>query len=100
MNTHSMKLVTVVCETLARDPIQALLAEVGAHGYTVCAVEGAGAKGERAGDIREFGNIQVEAIVQPAVAERLLSRLEREFFPRYTMIAYETDVRVLRGEKF
>ncbi len=100
MNTHPMKLVTVVCEALARDPIQALLAEVGAHGYTVFQVEGAGAQGERTGDIREFSNIQVEVIVPAPVAEKLLTRLERDFFPRFAMIAYEADVRVLRREKF
>ena len=95
-----MKLVTVVCEALAREPIQTVLAEVGAHGYTVFPVEGAGAQGERAGDIREFGNIQVEVIVPPAVAEKLLARLQSEFFPHYAMVAYESDVRVLRREKF
>jgi nitrogen regulatory protein P-II 2 len=100
MDTHPMKLVTVVCEALAREPVQLLLSEVGAHGYTVFQVEGAGAQGERAGDIREFGNIQLEVIVPPAVAEKLLSRLQREFFPRYAMVAYESDVRVLRREKF
>jgi nitrogen regulatory protein P-II 2 len=100
MDTHPMKLVTVVCEALVREPIQALLAEVGAHGYTVFQVEGAGAKGERTGDIRELANIQVEVIVPPAVAEKLLDRLQREFFPRYAIVAYESDVRVLRREKF
>jgi nitrogen regulatory protein P-II 2 len=100
MNTHPMKLVTVVCEALAREPIQALLNEVGAHGFTVFQVEGAGARGQRTGDILEFANIQVEVIVPPEVADKLLTRLEREFFPRMAMIAYTSDVRVLRREKF
>ena len=39
MNTHPMKLVTIVSEALARAPLTRLLAEVGAHGYTVAAVE-------------------------------------------------------------
>ena len=45
-------------------------------------------------------NIQVEVIVPPAVAEKLLARLEKEFFAKFAMVAYETDVRVLRREKF
>jgi len=100
MNTHPMKLVTIVCEALARGPLTALLNEVGAHGYTLFTVEGSGAQGHRAADIEEFANIQVEVIVPPSVADRLLARLEEDFFSRYAMIAYESDVRVLRRDKF
>jgi nitrogen regulatory protein PII len=71
-----MKLVTIVCEAYALDPVKTLLREVGAHGFTHFAVEGAGAAGE------------------------LLARLRKEFSPRYGMIAFESDVRVLRAEKF
>ena len=100
MNTHPMKLVTIVCEAYARDAVTTLLREVGAHGYTLFAVEGDGSRGKRPGDIPEFANIQIEVVVSPAVADSLLTRLEKEFFPRYAMIAFEGDVRVLRKEKF
>lgn len=100
MNTHPMQLVTVVCEALARGPVERLLTEVGAHGYTAFTVEGAGAQGRRTGEIREFGNVQIEVIVPPAVADVLLGRLERDFFPQFAMIAYAMEVRVLRREKF
>ena len=56
--------------------------------------------GERPADIREFANIQIEVIIPPERADVLLQRLEKEFFARYAMIAYETDVRVLRANKF
>ena len=100
MNTHPMKLVTIVCEAYAREAVTNLLREVGAHGYTLFAVEGDGSQGKRPGDIPEFANIQIEVVVPPAVAETLLARLEKEFFPRYAMIAFECEVRVLRKEKF
>lgn len=100
MNTHPMKRVTIVTEALAREPIRRLLTEVGAHGYTIFGVEGSGARGPRPADIAEYGNIQIEVVLTPAVAERLLERLDREFFPRYAMIAYEDEVRVIRPEKF
>lgn len=100
MNTHPMKLVTIVCEALAREPLTALLDEVGAHGYTLFTVEGSGAGGHRAADIEEFANIQVEVVVPPPVSAQLLGRLEAEFFPLYAMIAYESEVRVLRPGKF
>ena len=95
-----MKLVTIICEALAREPLRKLLAEVGAHGYTLFTVEGDGNQGRRTADIQEFANIQLQVIVPPAVSEKLLARLKNEFFAKFGMVAYETDIRVLRREKF
>ena len=100
MNLYSMKLVTIVCEAYAQDAVTKLLRETGAHGWTLFAVEGDGSQGRRPADIREFANIQIEVVVPPEVAEKLLARLEKDFFPRYAMIAFESDVRVLRQGKF
>ena len=95
-----MKLVTIICEALAREPLRKLLAEVGAPGYTLFTVEGDGNQGRRTADIQEFANIQMQVIVPPGVADKLLERLEKEFFAKFGMVAYETDIRVLRREKF
>lgn len=100
MTTHAMKLVTIVCEAYVKAAVTKLLRDVGAHGYTLFAVEGDGARGRREADIPEFANIQVEVIVPPEVAQNLLARLEKEFFPRYGMIAFASDVHVLRRDKF
>jgi len=95
-----MRLVTIICEALARDAVTRLLREVGAQGWTIFKVEGTGAKGERTAEMSEFANIQVEVIVPPAVGDLLMERLERDFFPKFTMVAYESDVRVRRASKF
>jgi nitrogen regulatory protein P-II 2 len=100
MNLYPMKLVTIVCEAYAQDAVTKLLREIGAHGWTLFAVEGDGSQGRRPADIREFANIQIEVVVPPEVAGPLLARLEKDFFPRYAMIAFESDVRVLRQGKF
>ena len=100
MNTHPMKLVTIVCEAYAKDAVTKLLREVGAHGHTLFPVEGDGSQGKRPADIPEFANIQVEVIVPPSVAEQLLEKLGRDLFPRYAMVAFESEVRVLRPQKF
>lgn len=100
MTTHPVKHVTIISEALARTPLKLLLQEVGAHGYTLFTVEGDGAQGLRTADIQEFANIQIQVIVAPTVAEKLLTRLEQEFFPKFAMVAYETDIRVLRRAKF
>ena len=55
MNTHPMKLVTIVCEAYALTAVKKLLKEAGAHGWTHFPVEGAGDGGERtAGVVQEI----------------------------------------------
>jgi nitrogen regulatory protein PII len=100
MNTNPMKLVTIICEAYALEAMKGAMREVGAHGWTHFTVEGAGAGGERLGEMKEFANVQIEVVLKPEAADTLLERLEREFFPRYGMIAFEQDVRVIRSGKF
>lgn len=99
-NLHPIKLVTIVCEAHARDAMTVLLRDVGAQGWTLFQVEGDGAHGTRPADIPEFANIQIEVLLQPDAAATLLERLATEFFPLYAMVAFESDVHVLRQEKF
>lgn len=100
MNLHPTKRVTVICEALAREPVLELLQECGCHGWTLWEVQGSGAQGTRTADIPEFANIHVEVIAQPATADRVIERLATELFPKFAMVAYETDIRVLRPAKF
>lgn len=100
MNTHPMKLVTLVCEAYALEPVKKVLREIGAQGCTHFPVEGLGAGGQRSGEMKEFANVQIEIVLTPEAASALLARIEKEFFPHYGMIAFETDVRVLRAAKF
>lgn len=100
MKLYSMKLVTIVCEALARSAVTELLKEIGAHGYTLFPVEGVGAQGSRVADIEEFANIQIEVVLQTDPALQLLARLETDFFARFAMIAYSTDIEVIRSAKF
>lgn len=83
---------------LAPVPRTRFLHETGANGYTLFTVEGEGSQRQRTADIQEFANIQAGVIVQPTVATQLLTRLEQEFLPKCAMVAYETDIRVLRRE--
>ena len=100
MKLHAMKLVTIICEALARSAVTELLHEIGAHGYTLFPVEGVGAQGSRVADIEEFANIQIEVLLPPERATELMTRLDRDFFSRFAMIAYATDIEVIRSAKF
>jgi nitrogen regulatory protein PII len=100
MNLHPMKLVTIICEALLEERVVEILRQCGTHGHTAYSVRGSGSQGDRSADIVETGNVQIEIIVKPSVAEAVLERLHRELFSSYAMVAYETDVRVMRPEKF
>lgn len=100
MNLHPMKLVTIICEAVLEERVVALLREAGAHGHTVFNVRGSGYQGGRSADIVETGNVPIEIIVKPNVAESLLARLHAKWFASYAMVAYESEVCVLRHGKF
>jgi nitrogen regulatory protein PII len=100
MNLHPMKLVTIICEAVLEERIVEVLRECGAHGHTAFDVRGSGCQGRRSADLVESGNVQIEVIAKQAVAEALLSRLYSEFFHDYAMVAYESEVSVMRPEKF
>jgi hypothetical protein len=100
MNLHPMTLLTVICEAVLENRVVEALRDCGAHGHTAFNVRGSGHQGERSADLAESGNVQIEAIVQPAVAKAALARLQADFFHDYAMVAYESEVRVLRPDKF
>ncbi len=100
MTLHSLKQVTIVCEALARQAVLGVLEDVGAQGWTLATVEGLGPGGARDGEIPELANLRLEVLLQPEAAAMVLERLEHDLFPRYAMIAWETDVRVLRPARF
>ncbi len=100
MNRHPMKLVTIICEAVLEERVVAVLRECGAHGHTAFDVRGSGCQGRRSADLLESGNVQIEVIAKPAVAEALLARLYSGFFHDYAMVAYESEVSVMRPEKF
>ncbi len=99
-NLHPMRLVTIVCEALAKDIVLRLARECGAHGATIGPASGLGATGERPADIEEAANVRVELVVTPETAARIVESVERELFPRFACVLWETDVRVLRRSKF
>jgi len=100
LKLHPMKLITIVCEAYALEPVKTLLRESGATGWTHFIVEGEGNRGERIADMPDYANVQIEIVIHPSKSEALLRRLQDEFFARYGMIAFESDVRVMRSNHF
>lgn len=99
MTALSLRLVAVVAEALLEDRIVRALHEEGARGHTVTEARGEGSRGVRASEW-EGKNVKIEVIVAEDVAERILARVAEEYFEHYAVIAYVTEVRVVRAQKY
>lgn len=99
MNTVGMKKVTLVAEGVLEQRIVRELRELGAGGYTVSGVRGEGSRGVRASDW-EGDNVKVETLVGAGTADRILAHVAAAYFEHYAVIAWVTDVQVVRGDKY
>ena len=99
METHEVILLTIVAEHVLRERQIAEIQLAGARGYTAYEVEGEGSRHRRLSEVLG-SNIKIETIVSLEVANRLLSTLNREYFPKFAAIAYTTIINVVRGEKY
>lgn len=99
MQTTKLLKVTVVAEAILRERLIAEIVSAGATGYTSSTAEGEGSRHLRSGDL-PGDNVRIETIVNEQVADRLLTQLANQYFPHFALIAYVTEVRVIRGEKY
>ena len=99
METTEIRLLTIVAEEILRDRLIEEIRSAGARGFTLTRAEGEGSRHRRVGDVLG-GNIKLEVLASPTVADRLLSVLASDYFPQYAVIAYVTTVGVVRGEHY
>lgn len=94
-----MKLITIVTEGLLKEKMIDLLKSHAVTGFTISRVEGEGSRGVRAREW-EGPNLKIESIVSPEIGEEILDDIGARFFDDYSVVAWLSEVRVLRGEKF
>lgn len=94
-----LKKVTIVAERLLKEGLLELLKEAGATGHTLTMCEGVGSKGVRASDW-EGRNIQIDSIVPRDIADKVMKSVGEKYMRNYSIIAYLSDVEVLRSDKF
>lgn len=99
MARHTVNLVTIVAEGVLREQLLAELLELGARGYTVGEVHGHGSSGI-SGQFWSGAQIRIETLVAPAVAERIMEHLQANYFNIYSVIAYNSEVSVVRADKY
>ena len=91
--------VTIIAEGLLREPILEILKANGSTGFTIIACEGEGSRGNHTSDW-EGRNVHIETIGDADTADKILNEIEARYLEDYSIIAYLTEVRVLRGSKF
>jgi nitrogen regulatory protein P-II 2 len=99
MVTTNLKLLTIVAESVLEDRIVRDLHAAGATGHTVTTAHGSGSRGVRAGSVGG-GNVRIETVLRPDLADQFLENMAERYFQHYAVIAWTSDVAVLRGDKF
>lgn len=100
MQTHSRKLLVVICEAALEKSLIDDIAMLGAAGYTIADVRGGGRGGTRDGTWEADRSIEMKVICEAAVAERIAAHVLATYGAHYAVTLYLDDVSVLRPEKF
>jgi nitrogen regulatory protein P-II 2 len=101
MQLYPLKLVTVVGESVIMEDIAELGLELGATGYTMSEVAGHGSRSARNVSMASGAKtLKVEFVVPTEVATTILQQVSAEYFEHYAIIAWLSDVSVMRGEQY
>jgi nitrogen regulatory protein PII len=94
-----LKLVTIIAADSLKNHIVKDIQSLGAKGYTVSYVEGKGEK-ELRNSAWEGENVKIETIVSSDACDKIMTYLQKNYFDKYAMIAFSTDVMVVRSTHF
>jgi len=100
MPDDSRKLVTIITEVVLEADISEALEKLGATGYTVTNARGKGSRGVRDAGWSASANIRIEVVCSDDVASRITDHMRRHYYEDYAMLIFESDVKVLRPDKF
>lgn len=99
MNTITLTLLTIIAEALLKDRLLHEVRRAGAKGFTVTDVSGEGSRQRRVSEILG-DNIKIEIIAKRETADNILLVLQKDFFPRYAVVAFMNEVQVVREDKY
>ena len=98
METAKVKLVTIIATSELSGRLESDLLELGAGGYTIARVNGRGEHGPRIRGVFDVGNIQIEALVVPHVARKILERVAG--YEELRVVAFAYDVEAVPRSRF
>jgi len=99
MNTITLTLLTIIAEALLKDRLLHEVRRAGAKGFTVTDVSGEGSRQRRVSEILG-DNIKIEIIAKRETADNILVVLQKDYFPRYAVVAFMSEVQVVREDKY
>jgi hypothetical protein len=100
MEQFNRRLLTIITEAALERELLAEFDTLGVRGYTITDARGRGGRGTRKSRWAHEGNIRVEVVCEPSLAERVAGRLRERYYDDYAMILFMQDVSVLRPDKF
>ncbi|SRR6056297_1627223 len=98
-DSGSVVCVSIVAESILEGRLVEDLKRAGALGWTITPARGQGPRERRVSEI-EGGNVKVETLVSPAVAERIWELLTADYFTDYAIAAWTSEVRVARPQRY
>lgn len=99
MKFVDFKKVSVICDDALEIHLVEDLKKCGVKGFTLEEAKGFGIHSKRDNEL-EGRNIKIETIVDNETSEKIFLMLEEKYFKKLVIIAYVSDVKVLREEKF
>lgn len=100
MKQYSMKLITIVTESVLEHYLEDDLDKLGVHGYTIVDARGKGDEGMRDDFWENQGNIRIEIVCDEKMSDTVSEYLYKNYYNDYAMMLYISDVNVLRNKKF
>jgi hypothetical protein len=94
MDTESCTLLTILTEAKLEQALTDDAERLGARGWTVTDARGKGEWGEREADWASSGNIRLEVVCAPSVAEQIAEYVTATYGGDHPLVLYLSDVRV------
>lgn len=97
---HPKKLLVVIAEAAIERALVQEALRLGAHGYTVSDVRGAGTAGEREGSWEADRTVEIKIVCDAEIADAIAEAALARFGSHFGLTMFFGDVQVLRPEKF
>jgi nitrogen regulatory protein PII len=100
MNSHKLKLLTIITEAALEYVLVKDVEGLGVSGYTITDARGRGSRGVRDAGWEASGNIRLEVVCDANTAEAITAHIKKHYYADYAMISFISEVDVVRPDKF
>lgn len=97
---HPRRLLVIITEAALEKSLARDARRLGAHGYTVSDVRGAGHSGIREGSWEADRSIEMKVICDTDIADRIAEHVLEQYGTNFGLTLFFADVEVLRPGKF